>query len=222
MGIDEILLLVKIFNIFAELTADQLYRIKRDIDTVGRVVTTIVHMIDSDGDGEADTEETLLSFDLSIPDLSTYSLVNKGDEIGLGYPALKTLDSSEVFPVLQDLDDYYISDGEGLLIDYDNDGAVDDILYPSPYDFTGDGVPDFQIVVDDDENGVPDVAPDSPFYPVGSEEYTEIIERLSDEEVPALDKHFSNYNVSEALLMLILLFLLFTSTFRFLFRRRIP
>lgn len=132
----------------------------------------------------------------------SYSLVNQGDQLGLGYPALKTLDSSDVLPYLKDLD-IYLSDGDGFMIDLDRDGASDDILFPLPYDFTGDGIPDFQIVVDDDDNGVPDVAPDSPFYPVGSDEYIEIVERLSDEGTPALEKHFSNYSVTEALLFLI-------------------
>lgn len=205
MGIEDILLLVKLFNIFADLTSEQIIRIKRDVDTIGNVVTKIVHMIDSDGDGEEDTEETLLSFNMSIPDLSDYCLCNKGNQLGLGYPALKTLDSSEVLPVLQELDSY-ISDGEGMLIDYDNDGAVDDILFPSPYDFTGDGAPDFQIVVDDDDNGVPDVAPDSPFYPVGSEEYQDIVAQIEEVDYTIMNKPLSKYTVTEGILFLFLIF----------------
>lgn len=69
MGIDDIIILIKLFNFFGQLAADQIYSIKKSVDTFGKVITSIVHLIDSDGDGVGDTEEVLFSFDLSIPDL---------------------------------------------------------------------------------------------------------------------------------------------------------
>ena len=59
-----------------------------------------------------------------------------------------------------------------------------------------------EIIVDDNNNGLPDYCPTSPFYPIGSEGYQEIVEAHS-QNVPALEKSFKNYTVSEALLFII-------------------
>ena len=176
--------------------------IRKAVDAAGNVVTEIVYKFDNDGDGEYDSEEVIYTIDTIIPDLSDgYCLCNKGDEIGLGLPSFRLVDADDVLPILRDLDDY-LSDGDGFCIDLDDDGANDDILFPLPFDGTGDGLPDFQIIVDDDDNGLPDVSPDSPFYPIGSKGYQQITETHSD-NVPALTKSFKNYTVSEALLFII-------------------
>ncbi len=176
------------------------YIIRKIVDGTGKVVSEIFYRFDSDGDGELDSEQIIYTLDITLTDLGDgYCLCNRDNEIGIGYPKLKLVDASDVLPILRD--DYYISDGNGFSIDYDNDGD-NDTLFPLPFDGTGDGLPDFQVICDDDDNGLPDVAPDSPFYPIGSEGYQEIVEAHS-ENVPALDKSFKNYTVTEALLFLI-------------------
>lgn len=178
------------------------YIIRKVVDGNGNTSTQVVYLLDTDGDGEADAEQVACTLETFIPDLSEgYTLCNRGNEVGLGYPAVKLVDANEVLPILQDLDDF-ISDGKSFVIDLDNDGANDDIIAPMPFDGTGDGISDFITIVDDDDNGLPDVSTDSPFYPIGSDEYQQIIETHSD-NVPALDKSFKNYTVSEALLFLI-------------------
>lgn len=182
--------------------------IRKFIDSFGNVSTQIYYKYDSDGDGKADSEQVIYDVDYYIPDLSEpYQLVDKDGEIGIGYPKLRAIDSSEVLPALPSADsendiDYYSSDGDGYRISLQDDGYLDDVVYPLPFDFTGDGINDFQIVVDDNNNGLPDYCPSAPFYPIGSEGYQEIVEKYSD-NVPALTKSFHNYTVSEALLFII-------------------
>lgn len=174
---------------------------KKVVDGAGKVVTKFVRSVDTDGDGVSDSEEEIYTLDTPMLTLDNgLSLVNKDDEIGLGYPSYRFVTASDVLPVLQETD--YISTGENICIDLDGDGASDDLIRPVPYDGDDDGLPDFEIVVDDDDNGLPDVSPQSPFYPIGSEGYQDVIDVYSD-NVPALDKSFRNYTVSEALLFLI-------------------
>lgn len=177
--------------------------VKKVVDSTGKAVTKFFRSIDTDGDGVFDSEVEICSLDGPFPVSldNGLTLVNKGREIGLGLPDYKLADANDVLPILQGSDGF-ISGCDQFIIDLDNDGATDEVIAPLPFDGTGDGLPDFQVIVDDDDNGLPDVSPDSPFYPIGSKEYQEIIEVHTD-NVPALDKSFKNYTVTEALLFLI-------------------
>ena len=216
------LILESLANAVTQAVSDGIsYIIKKAVDETGKMITQIVYEFDSDGDGTNDSEQVIYTLDYTIPNLDNgYCLVNKGNEIGLGLPEFRLVDSEDVLPKLRDLNGF-LSDGNGFIIDLDDDGMKDDILFPLPFDFTGDGIPDFQIVVDDDDNGIPDVSPYSPFYPIGSDEYQYIIETHSDSEVPALDKSFQNYTVTEALLFLIFIASAIGVASKFFKRRKI-
>ena len=224
------------------------YVIKKVVDGAGNVVTKIVHEFDSDGDGEIDSEQEIYTLQLLIPDLSNgYCLCNRGNEIGLGLPQFKLLDGTQIWKhtssdillldegetdigdllpdigdILPDVGDFFAPEvitgnDNGYILDLDDDGENDDVLIPLP-DFTGDGVGDWGWLVDDDDNGLPDVSPDSPFYPVGSEEYDYILERSGVTDNSIMTKRTDKYSVTEALLALILLFT-FIDFVRGLFRR---
>lgn len=212
------------------------YIIRKVVDDVGRVATQIIYRYDDDEDGEYDREEIILTLDTLIPDLSNgYCLCNKGNEIGFGFPQyriidgkelpsmlgnVKLLDGDDVFypPAVPD-DSFDIVSGNdnGFIVDVDNDGEYDDILLPTS-DFTGDGLPDWRWLVDDDNDGLPDVSPYSPFYPIGSEEYETVLERSGQADNGIMSKKLDKYTVSEGLLALILLFTVFNFV-RGLFRR---
>ena len=178
------------------------FSVRKFIDSFGNVTTQIVYQYDSDGDGELDSEEVIYNIDSYIPDLTEpYQLVDNNGTIGLGFPMLRTVDSVDVSSALSDCD-YFSSTSGGYRIAIDGDGVFDDIVYPLPFDFSGDGINDFEIIVDDNNNGLPDCCPTSPFYPIGSDGYQEIVEAYSD-NIPALEKSFKNYTVSEALLFVI-------------------
>lgn len=144
------------------------WEIQRKVDNIGNSFSQIVAVYDDDGDGVNDREEVVYSFDVSVPDLSDkFSIVNRDDEIGLGYPQL------EIFPAC-DLPAFI----EGTTITC-NDNCIlidDDVYCPLPLDYDGDRLPDWGRVIDDDHNGVPDASPDAPFYPVGSDGYNQILE----------------------------------------------
>lgn len=177
------------------------YVIRKIVDAAGNVITQIVYEFDSDGDGVNDSEQIIYTLDTIIPSLDNgYCLCNKGNEIGLGLPQYEIVDGTEI----SDLIDTKVITGNnnGFIIDLDNDGAKDDVLIPLP-DFTGDGLRDWGWLVDRDDNGLPDVSPFAPFYPIGSDEYHYIIEQSGLGEDHFLDKDFDNYNVSEGFLFLI-------------------
>lgn len=193
------------------------YIIKKVVDAAGNVVTQIVYEFDSDGDGVNDSEQVIYTLNTIIPSLDNgYCLCNKGNEIGLGLPQYEIVDGTEI----SDLIDTKVITGnnDGFIIDLDNDGAKDDVLIPLP-DFTGDGLRDWGWLVDRDDNGLPDVSPYSPFYPIGSDEYHYIIEQSGLGEDHFLDKDFDNYNVSEGFLFLIF-FALAAITIKLYFGRR--
>lgn len=150
------------------------YVVRKVVDNTGRVITKIVYDVDTNGDGVADSSQELISFDLLIPDLSDgYCLCNDGEDIGIGLPQLQFVDGLDVVDYIGDND--IVGNGNGYLVDFDGDGDKDDVLLPLS-DFNGDGVCDWGLVVDRDDNGLPDAASTAPFYPVGSDEYSAIVE----------------------------------------------
>lgn len=180
------------------------YVIKKVVDSAGNVVTKIIYEYDSDGDGIMDSEQEIYTLETMIPSLDNgYCLCNKGNEIGLGLPQFKLVDGSEIVDLIGT--DIITGNNNGYIADLDGDGENDDILIPLP-DFSGDGWDDWGWLVDDDDNGLPDVSPYSPFYPVGSPEYTYIIEQQTPTEKTIMEKPVDSYNVTEGLLALILIF----------------
>lgn len=146
------------------------YEIQRKVDRIGNSISQIVAVFDDDGDGVTDREEVMCTFDVSIPDLSNgYCIVNQDDEIGLGLPELELVDSFEVSELL---DGSITGNGNGYYIG-------DDVYIPLDFDFNSDGLPDWGRVVDNDSNGVPDASSDAPFYPVGSDEYNQIVDSIN-------------------------------------------
>ncbi len=178
--------------------------IKKVVDEAGKVVTQIVYEFDSDGDGINDSEEVLFTIDTLIPDINDgYCICNRDNEIGLGIPMFEVVDGTEIGGYIEDTT--FSGNGGGVLVDYDYDGHWDDVLIPLPYDVTGDGVNDWGWLVDDDDNGLPDVSPSAPFYPVGSDGYNEIIKASGRGEQGILDKPLDDYTVTEGLLLCIFL-----------------
>ena len=109
--------------------------------------------IDNDGDGVAEHEELVFSFDASVPQsYNGYSLVNNGDEIGLGYPEYEIIDAAEFASRISNhndgtitaTDDYYIVD--------------DDVYLPIPVDYDLDGRNDWGRVLDENHDGIPDAS----------------------------------------------------------------
>ncbi len=177
--------------------------IDKAVDEAGNTVTRILYEFDSDGDGINDSTETILTIDTIIPDLDDgYCLVNKDNQIGLGFPEYRILDGMDITAYIED--DSFTASDDGFLVDYDGDGEYDDVLVPLPYDVTGDGFNDYGWLVDIDDNGLPDAADNAPFYPVGSEEYTYLVEVVKGNS-GIMDKPIDNYTVTEGLLLLITL-----------------
>lgn len=179
------------------------YIVRKVVDAAGNVITEIVYQYDSDGDGTADSEQVIYTLDTLIPSLDNgYCLCNKGDTIGLGFPQYKLVDGSEIADLIDT--DTITGNGNGFIVDLDNDGENDDILIPFP-DFTGDGLGDWGWLVDNDDNGLPDISPNSPFYPVGSEGYHDIVSRVTTEEFTIMNKPISEYTVTEGILLIFLI-----------------
>lgn len=179
------------------------YIVRKVVDASGNVITEIVYQYDSDGDGTADGEQVIYTLDTLIPSLDNgYCLCNKGNTIGLGFPQYQLVDGSEIADLIDT--DTITGNGNGFIVDLDNDGENDDILIPLP-DFTGDGQDDWGWLVDDDDNGLPDISPYSPFYPVGSEGYHDIVSRVTTEEYTIMNKPISEYTVTEGILLIFLI-----------------
>lgn len=176
--------------------------VRKFVDAFGNVSTEIYYKYDSDGDGEADAEKVIYNIESYIPDLNEpFQLVDKNGTIGLGYPMLRTVDYSDVSTGFLD-SEYHSSTSGGYRFALEGDGTLDDVVYPLPFDFTGDGLADFQIIVDDNDNGLPDYCPTSPFYPIGSEGYEEILLQYDKTDYTIMDKPISKYTVTEGLLLL--------------------
>lgn len=181
---------------------DFVISVRKFIDSFGNVSTQIVYQYDSDGDGELDSEEVIYNIESYIPDLNEpFQLVDKDGSIGLGYPMLRTVDSIDVSAAFSD-SEYHSSTAGGYRIALEGDDVLDDVVYPLPFDFTDDGINDFEIVVDDNDNGLPDYCPTSPFYPIGSEGYNEILLQYGKTDYTIMDKPISKYSVTEGILLL--------------------
>ena len=223
------------------------YTIKKKVDEVGNNITQLIQLFDDDSDGVIDREELIYTIESLIPDLSAdYCIVNKDDEIGIGFPELRIVDNTDMADML---DEVIVGNNNGVIVDGDT-------YVPLPFDTTGDGVNDWGKIVDADDNGIPDASPEAPFYPVGSDGYNQIIQSgrtdeksfiivsaegtvsiydpngdLTEEDYnqaytlwlkdnAALDKPFKNYSVTEALLLIVALFA-GVSLIGKLFKRRI-
>ena len=223
------------------------YTIKKKVDEVGNNITQLIQVFDDDADGVIDREELIYTIESLIPDLSAdYCIVNKDDEIGIGFPELRIIDNTDMADML---DEVIVGNNNGVIVDGDT-------YVPLPFDTTGDGVNDWGKIVDADDNGIPDASPEAPFYPVGSDGYNQIIQSgrtdeksfiivsaegtvsiydpngdLTEEDYnqaytlwlqdnAALDKPFKNYSVTEALLLIVALFA-GVSLIGKLFKRRI-
>lgn len=148
------------------------YIIRKVVDETGRWCTEIVYQIDSDGDGVTDTDQVVYTLDTIIPDIDTgYCLCNDGETIGIGFPIYDIVDGTTVGDIFDG--DNLTGGRNGWIVDVDGDGIFD-VIVPFLTDLTGDGVPDWGKIIDDDNNGLPDASPDLPFYPVGSDGYDEI------------------------------------------------
>lgn len=153
-----------------------------------------------------------------IPDTSD-EFPDISDIIDIDIPSF-----SKDYPVITGNDKYFLADL------YD-DGS-NDIISPGG-DITGDGINDWLVIVDNDDNGLPDASPNAVFYPVGSEAFNDLAQGLRDQSVlltpdgivynysgsgddivscaesawvdkyGSMDKPLHNYSVSEALLFII-------------------
>ena len=223
------------------------YTIKKKVDEVGNNITQLIQVFDDDADGVIDREELIYTIESLIPDLSAdYCIVNKDDEIGIGFPELRIIDNTDMADML---DEVIVGNNNGVIVDGDT-------YVPLPFDTTGDGVNDWGKIVDADDNGIPDASPEAPFYPGGSDGYNQIIQSVRTDEKSfiivsaegtvsiydpngdlteedynqaytlwlqdnaALDKPFKNYSVTEALLLIVALFA-GVSLIGKLFKRRI-
>lgn len=170
-----------ILALIADLIAQAVYQyaeweIRRKFDDAGKAISEFVALFDDDGDGVADREQSIFTFDVSIPDFyNGYSLVNKDDEIGLGFPQFEIIDSLEIADRISTRNDGVVSGNEVYYL------IGNDVYMPLPLDYNGDGQLDWGRVVDDDHDGVPDAAPEAPFYPVGSDDFNRIISTAQQE-----------------------------------------
>ena len=175
--------------------------IRKFVDSFGNVSTQIYYKYDSDGDGELDSEEVIYNIESYIPDLNEpFQLVDNNGTIGLGYPMLRSIDAAEVTEGFSS-SEYHSFTSDGYRLALEGDGVLDDVVYALPFDYTGDGVNDFHIIVDDNNNGLPDYCPTSPFYPIGSEGYNEIMLKYSD-NLTIMEKPISRYSVTEGILLI--------------------
>lgn len=155
------------------------YYVKKNIDGIVRLVRSL----DTDNDGAYEdvviAELGTITFDVN----ADYNIVSDGDTIGIGTAAIEIIDGMDLPNYIDTFvpGDYpVISYNDGVYIyDVDNDGDNDTVIPLD--DLTGDGFGDFGLVLDEDDNGVPDVADDTPYYPIGTDEYNTIVRRMSNE-----------------------------------------
>lgn len=190
------------------------YVVRKVINEAGKTVIRFI----TEG-----TEEVIYELDASIAQLSGVwndmglTLGNIGDEVGFGVPIYNFVSHNDFISFLTvptaaaaDGDVLTLSPisylGSTAIVDYDGDGQSEP-MFPVP-DFDGDGYADWGELVDDDDNGLPDLSPDLPFYPVGSDEFTYIVEQQqkSQDKRPIMETPLDSYSVTEGLLLLALLF----------------
>lgn len=207
--------------------------VRSKVDDVGRGISEFIAAFDDDGDGVYEREESIFTFDVSIPCFTEdgFCFCSLDDKIGMGMPKLDLVDA---LTMVDRFADAITGNGFGYLID-------DDVYIPLPFDFSGDGVNDWGRIIDDNDDGIPDASPEAPFYPIGSDEYKQIVSRSSGEmsaviispdgtisvydqdcelteqyideayslwlkDNSALDKPFKYYTVTEALLLIVAAF----------------
>ena len=120
------------------------YTIKKKVDEVGNNITQLIQVFDDDADGVIDREELIYTIESLIPDLSAdYCIVNKDDEIGIGFPELRIIDNTDMADML---DEVIVGNNNGVIVDGDT-------YVPLPFDTTRDGVNDWGKIVDADDNG---------------------------------------------------------------------
>lgn len=227
-----------LFSVFSEMLEKAVvdyavWFVRSKVDHVGRGISEFIAAFDDDGDGVYEREESIFTFDVSIPTVTDdgYCFCSLDDKIGMGMPKLDLVDAVTMVDRFADV---ITGNGFGYLID-------DDVYIPLPFDFSGDGVNDWGRIIDDNDDGIPDASPEAPFYPIGSDEYKQIVSRSSG-EMPAvlitpdgiisgldqndelsaqysdevytlwlqyygaLDKPFKYYTVTEALLLIVAAF----------------
>lgn len=182
-------LVITLGDVLADAVEDGIkYVIRKTVDRFGRSITEFVHQIDSDGDGVYDSETVLYTLEMMIPDLSNgYCLVSDGDTVGIGVPMFELIDGIDITLYADTIDPSNLptitANGNGYLLDADFDGDEDDVIVPLD-DLTGDGIRDFGLLVDDDDNGIPDASDAAPYYEIGSPEYKQIMAQSSN--VPSI------------------------------------
>ena len=89
------------------------YTIKKKVDEVGNNITQLIQLFDDDADGVIDREELIYTIESLIPDLSAdYCIVNKGDEIGIGFPELRIVDNTDMADML---DEVIVGNNNGVM-----------------------------------------------------------------------------------------------------------
>lgn len=147
------------------------WEIQRKFDKAGKALSEFVAFFDDDHDGTYERQETIFSFDVSVPqNYCGFSFVNSGDEIGLGFPEYEIIDSNEFATRISNHNDGFITATDDYYI------VDDDVYLPIPLDYDGDGQLDWGRVLDENHDGIPDASPSGPFYPVGSDDFNRIIE----------------------------------------------
>lgn len=198
------------------------YVIRHTIDDAGNKIVEFVQEIDHDNNGVVDEEIVIHSIEAVVPDVNAqYNLVSDGDTVGIGMPYVDVIDGLDFNSYVDFSDPFNMPEltvsGGGYLLDMDSDGDNDDVVIMLP-DFNGDGVPEFGWIVDADDNGLPDVSPDSPYYPVGSEGYYDIVNNITSEN-NIMTKELNDYTVTEGLLFL-MLFLMVCYFIKSLFKKK--
>ncbi|MCM1165874.1 MAG: hypothetical protein NC299_09755 [Lachnospiraceae bacterium] len=188
---------------------------KKVVDAVNGVVTKIVATFNG-------KEYDVYTLNTLIPDIGDgCCLVDKDGEIGVGLPEFEfvareidvTSDSETLYPSIG------IDNGD-TFTGYPGGGIVapDGKVYVPFDDIDGDGLRDWALVVDDNGDGLPDASDDSPFYPIGSDEFQQVVGGYSDDAF--LSKPISEYTVTEGILLIFLIVLVIRGFKNFFLKHR--
>lgn len=169
-----------LFNVAIDLAIDKTEAfVKKNIDNVIQIFTR------SDSDNDGVYEDIILAEfgQITFDAAADYNIVADGDTIGIGTASIQIIDGMDISEYVDTYvpGDYpVISVNNGsYLYDTDHDGDNDTIIPLG--DLTGDGMSDYGLVLDEDDNGVPDAADDGIFYPMGSEQFNTIVKSMSNE-----------------------------------------